>query len=399
MASRLIVHIGVRKSGTSYLQYALSRSADTLASLDIRYPLASAKRSNTTNHERASYGLLSGEFPWVRESEATKQQQTWRRVRQEVAQWPGTVLLSAEALSIIRRQGIETLLDDLGVADVDIVVTTRQLGPLIASSWQQHIRNGRTSGIDRYLEDLAAERAMPRELVETELRLAFWRAMAFGRLVARWGGIVGPGRVHVVTSPGSPPELLWQRFTKVIGAPSLAMTPPPPMSDLKAHKGLTASEVTVLNAINSALDQSPFRGPAATRVRNQVIKGGFLERADRGPRVALPRDWRDRVAQWSREDVDELAASGTNIVGDLDDLRYDPARDDAPEVGVSDVTSAAAAAVLAVVSAESPPVPAATAGQATAAEPGQPAGPPRVLRQLRGWLPRAGAARDRGQPS
>ena len=107
MASRLILHIGLQKSGTTYLQELIAGGAGELAQAGIVYPVSpnDKRRRRTENHEWASYGLLGKEYPWVSEKRAPTEKSAWKSLERQVARKKGTVLLSAEALSVIARPG------------------------------------------------------------------------------------------------------------------------------------------------------------------------------------------------------------------------------------------------------------------------------------------------------
>ncbi len=348
MASRLILHIGLQKSGTTYLQELIARGADELAAGGVVYPVAppGKRRRRTENHEWASYGLLGPEYPWVSEQRATAEKGTWKTLERQVARTKGTVLLSAEALSVIRTPAIRTLLGRLGVDDVEIVVTARSLSRSLPSLWQQHVRNGRRLGFERYLDMLGEQRRLPAARIEEDGELHLWRAFAIGRLVRRWAREVGESRVRVVTSPGRPPQLLWSRFAEAIGVPGFTFHE----DDAAArpvHTGLTAPEAVVLTSLNSALASAGWTPDEARRLREAVLTDGFQPRAERGPRITVPARWRAQVAEWSTEDVAELLESGVTVIGDAADLRPEPERDDAHTPTIEEVGAASAAAVLA----------------------------------------------------
>jgi hypothetical protein len=349
MASRLILHIGLQKSGTTYLQELIASGAGELAGAGIVYPVSPVgkRRRRTENHEWASYGLLGPEYPWVSAQRAEAEKGAWKTLERQVARTKGTVLLSAEALSVIRTPAIRTLLDRLGIGDVQVVVTARSLHRSLPSLWQQHVRNGRRLGFERYLEMLGEQRRLPREEVEEDRELHLWRAFALGRLVRRWAHEVGESRVRVVTSPGRPPQLLWARFAEAIGVPGFTFT----AGDIAAkpvHTGLTAPEAVVLTSLNSALATAGWTVDQARRLREAVLTEGFQTRADRGPRITIPAHWRSRVDEWSEEDVTDLLDSGVAVIGDVADLRPEPGRDEVDGPTVEEVAAAWAAAVLAV---------------------------------------------------
>jgi hypothetical protein len=347
MASRLILHIGPQKSGTTYLQELIAGGAAELAAAGVVYPVSPAgkRRRRTENHEWASYGLLGPEYPWVSERRAETEKAAWRTLERQVTRAKGTVLLSAEALSVIRGPAIRVLLDRLGIGDVQVVVTARSLRRTLPSLWQQHVRNGRRLGFERYLEMLAEQRRLPGARVEEDRDLHLWRAFAIGRLVRRWAREVGTSGVRVVTSPGHPPELLWTRFAEAIGVPGLTFTADNAAKPV--HTGLTAPEAVVLTTLNSALATAGWTADRARRLRETVLTDGFQTRADRGPRIAIPAHRRACVDEWSKEDVTDLLDSGVTVVGDVADLRPEPGRDEAGEPTAEEVAAAWAAAVLA----------------------------------------------------
>jgi hypothetical protein len=349
MASRLILHIGLQKSGTTYLQELIASGAGELAAAGIVYPVSPAgkRRRRTENHEWASYGLLGPEYPWVSEQRAETEKSAWKTLERQVMRTKGTVLLSAEALSVIRTPAIRTLLGRLAIGDVQVVVTARSLHRTLPSLWQQHVRNGRRLGFERYLEMLDEQRRLPEARIEEDRDLHLWRAFAIGRLVRRWAGEVGASRVRVVTSPGRPPQLLWARFAEAIGVPGFTFT----ADDAAAkpvHTGLTAPEAVVLTSLNSALATAGWTADRARRLREAILTEGFQTRADRGPRIAIPAHWRSRVDEWSKEDVTDLLDSGVTMIGDLADLHPEPVRDAADGPTVEEVAAAWAAAVLAL---------------------------------------------------
>lgn len=350
MSSRLILHVGLQKSGTTYLQELIAGGVDELAAAGVVYPVSppGKRRRRTENHEWATYGLLGPEYPWVSKQRAEAEKGAWRSLERQVARTKGTVLLSAEALSVIRAPAIRTLVDRLGVGDVRIVVTARRLHRTLPSLWQQHVRNGRRLGFERYLEMLAEQRRMPHERIEEDADLHLWRAFAIGRLVRRWAREVGASRIRVVTSPGRPPQLLWSRFAEAIGVPGFTFTADEVVAK-PVHTGLTAPEALVLTSLNSALATAGWTADRARRLREAVLTEGFQARADRGPRITIPAHWRSYVDEWSEEDVTDLLDSGVAVIGDAADLRPEP--EPAPDEGngptVEDVASAWAAAVLA----------------------------------------------------
>ncbi|OLT30556.1 hypothetical protein BJF79_38710 [Actinomadura sp. CNU-125] len=148
------------------------------------------------------------------------------------------------------------------------------------------------------------------------------------------------------TSPGRPPELLWSRFAQAIGVPGLAEIPPVQEEGPLAHTGLTAPETLVIAGLNDRLRERSWPRQSADRIRQQVTER-FQTRDRRGARVVVPPEWRERVAGWSRDDVAALPDTGARLIGDTNDLAYDPGRDGTSVPTPEETAAAAAEAVLA----------------------------------------------------
>ncbi|MEV4007245.1 hypothetical protein [Actinomadura sp. NPDC049753] len=347
MATRIILHIGVQKSGTTFLQQVLQANADALVKAGVRYPVspdwARGKRT-VANHEWASYGLLGAEFPWVSHDRASEEAASWQTLLDDVKSRPGTVLLSAEALSVIRTSAIHRLFDALGADDIEVVITARSLGSALPSLWQQHIRNGRTVSFETYLTGLAAEREKGRDHIETDRSAHLWRAFDLGGLARRWSD-AGAARLSIITTPGTPPHLLWQRFAEAIGLPAFAE--PPTMPADRAHTGLTAPETLILASMNAAIRQTSWSGQKADWIR-QAVTARFQARPQRGNKIVTPPEWRERLAEWSEEDLVALQATPAQIVGDIEDLRYAPSAEATPPPTPEEIARAGAEAALAL---------------------------------------------------
>jgi hypothetical protein len=278
VATRLLLHIGTQKSGTTYLQRVLERLAVKIRDQGVLYPIRLAGKKEIYNHESASYGLLGRDhYPWVPQVRADAERPAWDVLVKKVREWPGTAIVSGEAISVVRRIGAEQLVSSLNVADTQIIITARDLGRVIPSSWQQHIRNGRSSKMSAYIQTLANKRRgdldADEALWESDPDLTFWRAYAIGSLVKRWQSVVGPDRVTVVTVPGreAGPDALWLRFREGLRLSEALPTNPPKVDMLTANVGLTEAEVNdterMLHFVGLMLDQgfipvsSPYADP------------------------------------------------------------------------------------------------------------------------------------------
>lgn len=355
MAKRLLLHIGTQKSGTTYLQRVLARLSGPLKRQDVLYPLRLHGRREVYNHEAAAYGLLgAASFPWVPADKARAQEGAWEGLVRKVERWDGTAIVSGEAFSVITADAAQRLVTALGVEDTRIIITARDLGRVLPSSWQQHIRNGRSTTFPTYLGQQAERRgdgtAQERAARwDADPEQTFWRAYAIGSLVARWAPLGTSVTVVGVPRRGASPDELWHRFATALDLGEALPRTPPAIDDLAANVGLTEPEVLVLAALNREGDRLRADDRQMRQLRGRIIREGFAARPDRGTPVRMPRAWHDRVASWARQDVDVLQSTSATLVGDEADLLVDPEAtvSDGPDPDEVARASAAALACLA----------------------------------------------------
>lgn len=333
MADRLLLHIGTQKSGTTYLQRVLAALSGQLKREGVLYPTRLHGRREIYNHEAAAYGLLgSAAFPWVPEARARGQEGAWAGLVRKVAQWDGTAIVSGEALSVIDAAAARRLVDELNVTNTHIVITARDLGRVLPSSWQQHIRNGRSTSFPSFLQQQAERRgdgdARARaQRWNDDPDQTFWRAYAIGTLVERWAPLARTVSVVTVPRRGAAPDELWHRFRRALDVGASLPETPPAIDDLAANVGLTEPEVLVLAGLNRQVDSVKADGPDLRALRGRLVREAFTVRPDRGSPVRLPRAWADRVRAWAIEDVEVLGSTAAILVGPQSDLLV---ADDAP---------------------------------------------------------------------
>ena len=351
MADRLLLHIGTQKSGTTYLQRVLSRLSGGLKKQGVLYPLRLHGRREVYNHEAAAYGLLgTASFPWVPEQKARAQEGAWQGLTRKVHEWDGTAIVSGEAISVVTAAAAERLVASLAVPNTHVIITARDLGRVLPSSWQQHIRNGRSTPFSRYL----AQQAERRGDGDARQRAArwdddpdqtFWRAYAIGTLVERWAPFARTVSVVTVPRRGAGPHELWHRFCRALDlGPALPETPPQ-IDDLEANVGLTEPEVLVLAGLNREIDAVKADDSEIRRLRGRIIRDAFATRPDRGAPVRIPAAWLPRVRDWAEQDAEVLRSGSALLVGPESDLRVDPDAEPAGEANADEVARAAGAAM------------------------------------------------------
>lgn len=351
MADRLLLHIGTQKSGTTYLQRVLARLSGELKRDGVLYPTRLQGRREIYNHEAAAYGLLgTAGFPWVAPARAEGQRTAWERLCRKVQDWAGTAIVSGEALSVIDSTAASQLVDSLGVANTHVIITARDLGRVLPSSWQQHIRNGRSTSFTSYLQQQAEKRGegSASELAsrwDSDPDQTFWRAYAIGALVERWAPLARTVSVVTVPRRGAAPDELWRRFRRALDVGSVLPESPPAIDDLEANVGLTEPEVLVLAALNRQVHSTKADSPDMRALRARIVKDAFAPRPDRGAPVRIPDSWVPRVSAWADEDLAVLHSTAAILVGSESDLTVAAPSGPASAVSPDEVARAAGAAI------------------------------------------------------
>lgn len=332
MADRVVLHVGLMKSGTTFVQGRLEANRDALAARGVLFP------GPTWAHQTRAVQDLIGS-PHGRPG-------AWAELVAEVRAWPGTAVVSMEYLGPVAPQRIRRITSDLAGTPVEAVVTVRDLGRAVPAMWQETLKNRQSWGWAEFLADLRE----PSDEVGAGRR--FWRQQDAARVVARWVEGLGADRVGVVTVPpaGAPAEVLWERFLDAAGLASVADVPWVPAP--RANESLGLDSALLLARLNEQV------ADLDTATYNKQVKAfaklGLVRRRAQEPAIGFTvPDWLHARAE---ELAGALAAGGARVVGDLADLRPQ----DVPGADPASVDAAAerdtAVAALALLLRQGPPV-------------------------------------------
>jgi hypothetical protein len=302
VSKRVFLHVGVPKSGTSYVQRVLRHEKSRLLSeRQLLYPGA-------TWHQQ----VLA-----VRDLRRMRQRQrargAWGGLVKEINAWPGDAVVSMEWLCAAEPRHIEKAITDLAPAEVHAVFTARDLGRTLPAAWQEFVQNRRDWTWDQFLSAVIA-----RDTSKGSPGRIFWSQQDVPALVDRWVQGVGRDRVTVVTlpPPGSPHELLWARLAEVLDLGDYALRG----THTGANESLGLESVEMLRRLNPLL-----REARVSKVTyNSVLKGGLAKHTLAGrtdeSRLRLSAAYYAAVNELAREQVNGIRASGVRVVGNLDEL-------------------------------------------------------------------------------
>jgi hypothetical protein len=335
--SDVYLHIGLQKTGTSYLQRTLWDSRAALADKGVLVP------GTTFNaHTLAAWDLL-GRRPKGADLPAVPG--SWQALVDQVNAFDGSsAVISHEILMHARPKDVKRIARDFEESNLHMVLTVRDLGRTIGSAWQQELGKGHSWSWADYVAAVREPEKWP-----PTAGVAFWLRQDPIKILDAWETAVPRERIHIVTlpPPGSPVTRLLERFAAAIAIPIDALTAERPA----VNSGVGAVEAEVLRRLNAELD-----GRLNERQYIHVVQRGVrhgLAPQDGSRPIRLDANELGWVQGWGRELVATLAERGYPISGDLADLIPQAARgeeDHAAAVEVSDaeVADAAMRALVAV---------------------------------------------------
>jgi hypothetical protein len=333
MASKVFLHIGLPKTGTTYLQTVMWADRPRMRAQSVLLP-GRERRDHlwSTRIIREDPNLDTYEER-VRES--------WEVLKAEIAGWDGTALVSHEFFAGAATEQAARMVAELTPAEVHLVVTAREPVGLYSGGWQESLKNRDSRTMAEFAEA---------EVSESPMSVWNWRTLDVRLVLERWAPAVPAERVHVLPlpPPGSPRELLWQRFAGLVGLEpdSFDLSPTFP------NESMGVAEAETLRRINDHLKDEDFERP--------FDRGVYIRTFLADERLAT----RDGERYWPTEEilaacreraaaaVAHIEAAGYDVLGDLGDLLVpeilEPRRsvDSVTEAEVAEVATALAGRML-----------------------------------------------------
>ena len=298
---RVFLHIGLPKTGTTYLQEIVWSNRDRLAADGVFLP-------GFGHREHLWAALDLQERPRLARRHE-KAPGAWQRLVAEAAAQPADVLLTHEFFCGATAEQASRAVAAFPDAEVHLVVTARDAASVVSAGWQESVKNGSSVDLDSVMAGQAAG--------GPEFSMRTWDLAG---VLERWTRDVPDERVHVLVMPGrgQPHDLHWQHFAEVIGVDPAAYDVP---ADA-VNPALGIVQIELLRQVNAHL-------PAySAHERGVWIRGYLAEGLLAGQsreRGGLPEHYAARFAELDRAAVGLIGARGFHILGDLSGLaRVDP---------------------------------------------------------------------------
>ena len=324
MTQVLYLHVGAPKSGTTFIQQVLEHNTDALAEAGVRVvgPRLDLIHSAMVIRDDRRLTTLPDTA-----------RQSWQRVVSQVRQWEGrAAVASYELFANASADQVQAALADLGGIEVHVIVTARDLGKAITSSWQEQLKFGISRPLDQW--------SVPREdAAESEWG---WRTMQPANVAARWGAELPPEQVHVVTVPAAAADHseLWRRFAE---ACTLGEVKGLDLGVDRANESLGVVEAELLRRVNQSLDGRIKGARQKSLWLRDLLAHHVLAPLGHEPIGQSPQHV-EEAAQEAEVAISAISSAGYAVHGDLDDLRPRPAQARLPRE-VSDLEVAESAAL------------------------------------------------------
>ena len=331
MQRRAYIHVGLPKTGTTYLQQALWGNRRVLADSGVMVP-----GEGRLSQRHAAYDLLGRR---IGGDDQDRIPGSWQRLVDAIAASSGgSVIISEELLVHARRRHVRRILKDLDEFEVHVVVTVRDLGRALGSMWQEQVSKGATWPWPEYLAAVRSPGSGP-----ATAGVGFWLRYDLRRVLGSWETAVPRPRIHVVVVPpdGSSPMTLLSLFLAAVDVRDSAVSAP----RRGTNRAVGVVETEVVRRLNELL-VGRLNERQRVRVFNTAIKPAL--RAHGGEtRLAVPVEFHDWLEQASRDLVHVLTDSDYDVVGDarhlevreLDNRGVDPTNIEAEAVAAAAIAA------------------------------------------------------------
>lgn len=326
MTEVVYLHVGGPKSGTTFIQQVLEHNSAALARSGV---LVVGPRLELIHAAMAVRGDdRLGDLP-------TAARDAWDRVSEQVREWHGSsAIVSYELFANASAAQVQAALARLEGIEVHVVVTARDLGKAIASSWQEQLKFGLTKPLESW---------SPPQETATDSEWG-WRTMQPANVAARWGADLPAERVHVVTVPtrAAGPDELWHRFASATGLDGLADLD---LGVERANESLGVVEAELLRRVNAGIDGRIRGGRQKSLWLRDLLAHTILAPIGREP-IGLTEAHAQEAAAQAESAIAAITEAGYTVHGDLADLRPTPVEARLPgEVSDTEVAGSAALAL------------------------------------------------------
>lgn len=246
------IHIGLQKTGTTFLQRSMNRCRSELRKHGVIYPgtAAGLGENGPAGHHFISAAILERQVKFIPTTDFSRLDTHVDAVKEQIRRGNGTGVISSELFSHFNAPHVGRLRTLFPEPDVKIVVYLRRQDAWLDSLYGQMIKVGRKMSIAEFEENKKTQ-------------------MDFYALVSLWGGVFGKENIIVRTYEKADSHWIWRDFLESIGATeAAAITPPTEMENQSLPHELTLfarnlpnynTDRTMRRLLESLADQFPAK--------------------------------------------------------------------------------------------------------------------------------------------
>jgi len=305
--SRVFVHVGLPKTGTTFLQDLLRAHRSALRDAGLWYP-DDGHRDHffAALDARGDHTFAGAVRPAAREA--------WPKLVRLAMDFDGTVVVGHEVLATAPADRARAALEAFGDTEVHVVVTARDPARQVVADWQESVKHGRRQRFDQFVRNagLSGEDAGDDTGV--------FRGQRLPDVLTAWGDPLPSKQVHVVTVPptGAEPGLLWRRFATVVGVPD-----PDRFAagdDVRANPSLGVADIEVMRRVGTFLD-GRLVGNEFGAIAKNLYAQTILPRVSRTPAPVAPATLSPTLESLAESWIATINDRGYDVCGDLAELR------------------------------------------------------------------------------
>ena len=282
----LVIHIGMQKTGTTFLQQVLSQNSAELAERGLIYPSprAGLPGGGGSAHHFLAHAVLRLRVNYTPKGDFALLPDHVTALRGILDAGIGVGVISSEDFSRMRSKQIQTLRAHFPGEDVRILVYLRRQDLWLDALYGQALKVGRQIDLETFI---ARNR----------------RRLDYARLLRHWANAFGRENLIVRIYEGFEEGGLWADFCHAVGCPAAVDLP---ARDLSVNVSLSYEASMFLSAITDRerrhrlrmlLEEGEAAGrrrPALKYIDTRQAKALMAEFADSNAEVA--RDYFDRDA-------------------------------------------------------------------------------------------------------
>ncbi|MGB0099773.1 MAG: hypothetical protein WBP61_05775 [Nocardioides sp.] len=303
---RLYLHVGLPKSGSTFLQSVVGGNRAALKEHGFVYPYV---QQEGMFHAAVEMAGSPGQWGLTR----AQVDGTFAAMLERGRRQGRTVVVSHEIFGAATPAQIEAIADQLTDFDVHLVVTVRNIARMFTAQWQERVKNGFDQTFAAFAEQQLEKLPPPGDPVMA----GFWRGQNLAWLLDRWRPLAPPEQTHVVVSPsgGADPEVLWRRFAEALDFPADAID----VSSVPgSNESLGTPQIALLREVVGALD-GRLEQPGYSLVAKRWFAQSMLSRV-RSRKPVTPASVAEQLSVVARGWVELVESGGYRVHGDLAEL-------------------------------------------------------------------------------